>query len=321
MLKFTVIIPCYNCEKTLEETVESVRASGLYDFEIILIDDGSTDNTAALCDRLCEKYGEIRCVHQQNAGVSAARNRGIEEAKGDYIWFVDADDTVDAGAMAPAVSAAIEQQPDMLIFGMSFDYYHKGKMYRRDFLVPPCDGELSIAEIKRSIKTLYETNSLSSACTKLFRREIFTEYGVRFREDLRIMEDFLLVLQVLPHCKRISCMSKAIYRYRQSEDEKNAYRRLRRVNDLEAYMKPFETALDELAAPKELCEDLYRMLLRQRLYYASPSEIRKVLAVHCNGHYASSLKDKTAQIFIRNCKGRMRHYVAVRLKSAGIYKR
>ena len=82
-MTFSVIIPCYNCVKTLEATVNSVRACGLTDNEILLIDDGSTDGTAALCDELSGKFAEIRCVHQQNAGVSAARNRGIDEAQGE----------------------------------------------------------------------------------------------------------------------------------------------------------------------------------------------------------------------------------------------
>ena len=68
-MKFSVIIPAYNCEKTLEAAVESVRASGLPDYEILLIDDGSQDGTPALCDRLCAQMPEVRCIHQENAGV------------------------------------------------------------------------------------------------------------------------------------------------------------------------------------------------------------------------------------------------------------
>ena len=92
---FSVVIPCYNCVKTLEATVNSIRACGLTDHEILLVDDGASDGTAKLCDTLCVRYPELRCVHQENAGVSAARNRGIDEAQGEYLWFVDADDTVD----------------------------------------------------------------------------------------------------------------------------------------------------------------------------------------------------------------------------------
>ena len=133
---FSVVIPCYNCVKTLEATVNSVRACGLTDYEILLIDDGSSDGTAKLCDTLCVRYPELRCVHQENAGVSAARNRGIDEAQGEYLWFVDADDTVDEGSLADAAKVAEEQKPDMLIFGMSFDFYHKGKVYRREKALP-----------------------------------------------------------------------------------------------------------------------------------------------------------------------------------------
>ena len=81
---FSVVIPCYNCVKTLEATVNSIRACGLTDYEILLVDDGSSDGTAKLCDTLCVRYPELRCVHQKNAGVSAARNRGINEARGGY---------------------------------------------------------------------------------------------------------------------------------------------------------------------------------------------------------------------------------------------
>ncbi len=86
---FSVVIPCYNCVKTLEATVNSIRACGLTDYEILLVDDGSSDGTAKLCDTLCVRYPELRCVHQKNAGVSAARNRGIDEARGSIsgLWM------------------------------------------------------------------------------------------------------------------------------------------------------------------------------------------------------------------------------------------
>ncbi len=92
-MRFSVVIPAYNCAGTLEGTVDSIRASGLTDLEIILIDDGSTDGTAEVCDGLVGRFPEVRCVHQSNEGVSAARNRGIDESEGEYIWFVDSDDT------------------------------------------------------------------------------------------------------------------------------------------------------------------------------------------------------------------------------------
>ena len=128
---FSVVIPCYNCVKTLEATVNSIRACGLTDYEILLVDDGSSDGTAKLCDTLCVRYPELRCVHQKNAGVSAARNRGIDEAQGEYLWFVDADDTV-APLNMELILKAIRDGVDCLMFGMRFLYVHHEKIVMQE---------------------------------------------------------------------------------------------------------------------------------------------------------------------------------------------
>lgn len=323
MLCFSVIIPCYNCAATLAATVESVRASGLCEHEIILIDDGSTDGTAKLCDALSERYPEVRCIHQPNAGVSAARNRGIDEAKGEYLWFVDADDTVGADAMSTAAGIAVTQQPDMLLFGICFDYYHWGKLYRTEKLNPPYRGKLSLSVLSEQFKAFYESNSLTSACNKLFRRSVLASSGVRFRTDMILMEDFLFVLELLPHCSQLYSLPEAIYQYRQSEDERGAYRRLQRITDLAAYMQPFEAALERLAVPEReaLMAGFYGMLLRQKLYYAPLRDIRTGLAIHRSGPYGACLPDSAMQLYFRNTKSRLRHRIAVAAKSTGLYRR
>ena len=218
-MTFSVIIPCYNCAETLGATAKSVCTSCLIDYEILLIDDGSTDGTAELCDSLCAYDPAIRCIHQENAGVSAARNRGIREAQGDYLWFVDADDTVDAGSLAQAVEIAIHQHPDMLLFGMSFDYYHRGCMYRREELVPPCEGGLFLEQLKARFQEFYRCNALTTVCNKFCRRSLITAHDIRFHEDMILMEDFLFVLELLPFCQSIysftgSCNASCAEGYR-----------------------------------------------------------------------------------------------------------
>ena len=197
-MRFSVVIPAYNCAGTLEGTVDSIRASGLTDLEIILIDDGSTDGTAEVCDGLVGRFPEVRCVHQSNEGVSAARNRGIDESEGEYIWFVDSDDTVDVGALARAAGIVSARKPDMLIFGLSFDYYHRGKMYRRDELVYPHERLMSDDDAVHDFGALYECNALTPVWNKLYRRETVVSSGVRFREGMILMEDFLFVLGFCP---------------------------------------------------------------------------------------------------------------------------
>ena len=320
-MTFSVIIPAYNCAGTLESTVRSIQLSGLYDYEIILVDDGSTDGTVALCDELSGKFAEIRCVHQQNAGVSAARNRGIAEARGEYLWFVDADDTVDEGSLADAAKVAEEQKPDMLIFGMSFDFYHKGKVYRRESLVPPYDGEILLEQLKSHFKEFYECNSLTPVWNKFCRKDIIAEHKIAFHKDMILMEDFLFVLELLAHCENIYCVPKAIYRYKQAENEKNAFRRLERIDDLTKYMAPFEAAAKNLGGESVILE-LYKMLLTQRLYYASLKEAKQILVEQKNSKYYQQIcMPKPLALYIHNKKTRLRHRIAVAVKSSRIYKK
>lgn len=318
MKTFSVIIPCYNCVNTLKTTVNSIKASGLTDYEIILIDDGSDDGTEVLCDKLCRLHTEIRCIHQQNSGVSAARNRGIDEALGEYIWFVDADDTVEPGSITNATDIVFRQQPDMLIFGMSFDYYYKGKVYRQEFLLPPHVGMLSPEQLKETFQEFYNCNALSSVCNKFLKKKLLTSYGSRFRTDMILMEDFVFVLDILPHCESVYCLNKAIYRYRQGEDEKNAYRRLQRIPDLAIFMEPIAERLLQLNIPahKTMTETIYTMLFAQSLSYASLKQIKRRLSLHHIGQYAEVLSEKHAfRIWMHYRLSHIRHRVAVFLKS------
>lgn len=323
MLQLTVIIPCYNCIGTLKATVDSIRASGIEDYEIVLIDDGSNDGTSELCDSLSREYATVRCIHQANAGVSAARNRGIDEAQGEYIWFVDADDSVDTLSLSCAAEIINGQKPDMLMFGMSFDYYHNGKMYRSEKLVPPHEGEYRLYEMVKDFKAFYGSNALSSACTKLFRHELIKDNNIRFRKGMTIMEDFLFVLDTLPHCESIYCMTDVVYRYRQAEDETGAYRRLQRVDDLAQYIQPIEQSIKALNVPcaEELMDGFYTMLLRQKMYYAPLSGIKNTVRTHENGIRAGmGLRLDPMKIYLTNLKTRIRHTIAVAVKSAGLYR-
>lgn len=326
-MNFSVIVPCYNCVKTLENTANSIRASGLSNYELLLIDDGSTDGTGALCDALCAKYPELRCVHQPNAGVSAARNRGIDEARGDYLWFVDSDDTVDPGALAHAASIAAQRQPDMLIFGMSFDYYHRGKIYRREKLMPPSEGTLTIEQLKVRFQEFYSCNALTPVWNKLYRRELLVSSGVRFHEDMILMEDFLFVLELLPFCRSIYSLPEAIYHYRQAEDELKIIGRLRRIYDVDAFMQPFLRGIQTLdengtfgqkrnfSQGWAVIEALYFMLMRQRIYMASLNEIRRVSTEYsetCEKWSFTQQPDEHGSIY---CDMRKKRYISILLRN------
>ena len=331
----SVIIPAFNCEKSIKLTVHSIVSSGLTDYEIVIVNDGSTDNTAAICNSLCAKYSFIKYSEQENSGVSAARNRGINIATGEYIMFFDADDTAEENIFSECVDIIRNQKPDILVYGMSFDYYKNGKCYRRDKLVPEQTGKLNKTKIKAEFESLYSTNSLSSACNKIYRRDLISDNNILFNTKYFLMEDFLFSLECLKVCENIYCLPKALYCYKLSENEKNAFNRLKRIDDLCEYVFPFKIAIDELdvgEAGNSVFNRFFCMLLSQQMYYASEKEIEKFAeALKKNtiyneikqgeipDIYKGLLKDiedsRYLKIRLLNLKTQVRHKVAVAVKS------
>ena len=117
-MKLSIIIPVYNVRQWLEETVNSVLNQTFRDFELILVDDGATDGSGALCDAFAAADSRVKVIHQENAGVSAARNAGIRMAQGDYLYFVDGDDWMEEDAIESMLDC-VDDDVDILMT----DYY------------------------------------------------------------------------------------------------------------------------------------------------------------------------------------------------------
>ena len=131
MTKISVIIPVYNVEKYLSKCIESVLEQDFSDYEIILIDDGSTDTSGKLCDEYAENYSAIKVIHQQNKGLGGARNTGIEAAEGQYLLFVDSDDYIRDNIMTFLYDTAVCNDSDIVAFGMDYVYESGGKFATR----------------------------------------------------------------------------------------------------------------------------------------------------------------------------------------------
>ncbi len=250
-MTFSVIVPCYNCAATLETTVRSLCTSGLNDYEILLIDDGSIDGTAVCCDMLCVQHPQIRCLHQKNAGVSAARNRGIDEARGDYIWFVDADDTVDTLDMMQ-VQQAIEANTDCIMFGMEFLYTWHKRTVRHELLT--CDNPLTLTSRNMGIhfRALFEKNYFSPIWNKLIRRSILTENALYFDPTLINYEDLHFSLTLMQYCKTVVVLSEIYYHYVNVFGHDRTVERVQKISDVIAYT-------DKITAPfyaleEQLCK-------------------------------------------------------------------
>ena len=286
MKKFSFIIPVYNCGIYLKECVKNIHAIGLRQYEIILVNDGSSDNSAEICQKLLNN-NVVKYVYQENQGVSSARNKGLLMAEGDYIVFVDADDTIDSDKMTDILNVIKENEVvDLVTFGMTSDYYYNKKCYRQEKFFYPKEGFIQKKEWLNNFEKLYKTNTLSSICNKVFRRDILLDNNLLFDSKMIIYEDLEFLIRYLTHCNIIYNTSQCIYHYRQSEDEGNAGRRLNRIEYLSILLNQIETALDEFIEVQNVQEytqiiksillDLYCVLSREKIEVSSVKEIKNI---------------------------------------------
>ena len=332
-MKISFIIPVYNCKAFLPDCVSSIRSVGLPDYEIFLIDDGSTDGSGALCDEFAKLYSEVRVIHQANSGVSAARNRGLRESAGNLVLFMDADDSIVPELLSAVLSDPRCLQTDLTIFGLSFDYYKNGKCYRQDPLFYPTDVVLSRKNWGESFLELFERNSLSPVWNKVYKKDFLIKNSLLFNEGMFLYEDLEFVLRYMQHCDKIWNVPKAIYHYRQSEDEGNAKRRLKLLDSIPVFLNPIELALRNLPecvskiSKTTVLQQLHLFLAREKI---SVSDIRtiqqicweyqkwsknRLLPVQQNKFQKLLLEGKATQLYLRNKKAQFRHWCAVRVKA------
>ena len=210
MPAISVIIPVYRVERYLDACVSSVLAQTFGDFEIILVDDGSPDGCPALCDAWARKDPRIRVIHRENGGLSAARNTGIEAAKGQFLTFVDSDDLLEPDTLRRAWEAQRQYSADLVVYNLVYVDENNRPLASPDFTVFR-DEVLDEAEVWRRYFALEERKLYYvAAWNKLYRAELFRE--LRYAEGKRYEDQFLMP-QLLAQCGRIACLAYPGYRY------------------------------------------------------------------------------------------------------------
>ena len=183
MPKATVVVPVYNVEKYLEKCVDSILAQTEPDFELLLVDDGSTDGSGRLCDKLAEKDGRVRVIHQKNQGLGGARNTGIQQAQGDWLLLVDSDDWIEPQTLEKTMEAGLREEADLVMFAYrSVD--EGGRILQTYMENAPKDRGLPLEQQPALLLTS------PSACIRLYRRELLERTGILFPprvwyEDMR----------------------------------------------------------------------------------------------------------------------------------------
>ena len=165
MEKISVIVPVYNAEQWLREALESLQAQTYADFEAIMVDDGSTDGSGAICRAFHEADPRFRLISQPNAGLSAARNAGLDSAKGDWISFLDADDALPPDALAVMMDHALKSGAGIVT----------GNYIRKVPTTMPkgMGRSITVASDTAILIGLYQARMLNSACGKLYRASVF----------------------------------------------------------------------------------------------------------------------------------------------------
>lgn len=212
-VKISVVVPVYNTSTWLRPCVESVLAQQDSVYELILVDDGSTDGSGALCDDLARQYPQIRVLHKQNGGLSSARNAGLALASGEYIFFLDSDDLLaHSGVLHILADAVAETDADVLCF----DYYHFPDK-SGPTLIAPRKGSIGYAPaggIDINLERLVRNNAYqSSACFKMIKRTLLHENNLLFEEG-RYCEDVLYSGRLLVPAQRVAYLGKVLYGYR-----------------------------------------------------------------------------------------------------------
>jgi glycosyltransferase involved in cell wall biosynthesis len=213
LAQIDVIVPVYQAEKTLEACVESVRSQSFADWAMILIDDGSTDGSRALCDALGKKDGRIRVLHQPNGGVSAARNRGLGEVRSPWVYFLDSDDLLMPGALETLIRLAEDNGADTAA-GAVVLTEADGSQITDDILPAGVYGEAGIRE-----------HILLPLTGQRLRTPIFNGYTVRFLFRASILkdnavtfeggylEDEIFLMDYFLHAEKLAATQAPIYDY------------------------------------------------------------------------------------------------------------
>lgn len=221
MPQLSIILPVYNCEKYIEECVESILRQDLADFELIIIDDGSTDSSPKICARYATDT-RVRMVTKKNGGVSVARNMGMSMASASLIMFMDSDDMLSQGMLSSMTNAIEKSGTDLCACGLR--NFRDGNGRVEDWV---CGAGTYTADDYADVLLRFRTNPfVGGPVAKLYRREIIAATGLCFEPGESFAEDFVFNMRYLRHVKKVSVLGNPYYLRRDNPSSLSKTRRL-----------------------------------------------------------------------------------------------
>ena len=291
MYEISVVIPVYNVEKTLKRCVDSVRSQNFENYEIILVDDGSTDNSRKMCD-LYSDLENVRVIHKVNGGLGSARNTGIEKASGEYICFVDSDDWVEKNYLSKMYTAIKKNKAAVCI---CVYYYHINKNLRR----------VSPETTKKSGKEIYSElgmgNSIYNfAWNKLYCLRIIKIEKLRF-SNRHCAEDLLFNCQYYKYVRNGCLISDELYNYDVNYNSLSNGRRKDFLKDMKTVYSEYVTGCNNFNISENFQNGMTAVLVRSSLsnFYNDPSvtcSIGKKYMVTCKKVFDIGKIDDTKKL-------------------------
>lgn len=205
----SIIIPVYNSATYLNQCIESIINQTYTDWECIIINDGSTDDSANICDIWSQTDSRIHVIHQSNQGVSASRNRGLKKSKGEYIVFVDSDDWVETNYLYDMISSMVENKTDIIVTGTNYIYKNQDvKVFK------PFEKEIFRLSYENTSAFIENISLFYGPYSKLLKADIIKKYNITFPENYSLGEDLLFNFHYLSKINNIQYLSVANYNYR-----------------------------------------------------------------------------------------------------------
>lgn len=212
--KISIIVPVYNAEAYLNQCVDSILQQGFDDFELLLVDDGSPDNSPAICDEYAEKDNRVKVLHKPNGGVSSARNAALDIAVGEFVVFIDSDDYVDKNYLSGMLDAEKRNRAEGKSTLIITDYqpFSEKGLEKRSFPEPFCiDCDSASAQSFRDL--VFEFRVFPPYC-KLYRLDVIKAAGLRFDTEIKSAEDFDFNMRYIEKTDRICYEPSTAYHYR-----------------------------------------------------------------------------------------------------------
>ncbi len=259
--KVSVIVPVYNAEKYLKKCLESIINQTYLNIEIVLVDDGSTDNSLKICNDYKKNDRRIKVIHQSNKGVSTARNVGLDNATGAYISFVDSDDYIENDMIEKMTNEAIKNNLDIIICNLHFEnenYEEIKEFNHNDYFIKRKNYPIE----------LYKNISIQGySCNKIFKRNIIVNNNIRFKREYMVLEDDLFNYDIFYYNKelKIKYINNKFYHYVQLNTgaSKSAFN-LKKLSYLDVREKEINILNNENIISDHLKADYITVFIRMK---------------------------------------------------------